>query len=255
MFRETSSDILDLINRVQDLSLNSRVHRSGNVYNMADSNPNTPSQSNPQNPPSSVPLTIVHDHVTGPKFTGQDDGLSVYTFIREAEDTIRKRQLNVDQDKINVLRERVSQDPCPARSLLFTDFFLQCKSFDEFKKALIKTFASTSKLGPISSLFTLASIFREGVKPMGIYDALMHASTTQSSFVDQFRDTDWVTDGKMSLEHVSLLLSYVHFLSLLDPAVFKKIMSSQLKPDDSLWLHAQEFFSYAKEASSVHCVL
>ena len=246
--------ITQLTKKVQELEAGKL--RSGKRYkpNMSDDDNKTPPPTQPgqSGQGSSIPpITILHDDSTGPKFTGRDnDPVSVYQFLREGEDIIRKRQLTTDQDKINVLRERVSTEQCPARNVLFTDFFLQCKNYEDFKRCMITTFASTSKLGPISALFRLAELFRENYQEKDIYEALMHASNTQSSILDQFENTDWLVNDTFSRKRVAVIISYIHFLTMVSPALFKKLQTSQLKPTDSLWLHAQEFFKFKGEQTA-----
>ncbi|KAG0714837.1 hypothetical protein GWK47_013342 [Chionoecetes opilio] len=231
----------------QQDDLNVRVHRSGSQY--ATMTPPLPGQSSPptsqQGASSSNSVTIIHDTITGPKFTGRDeDGMSVYTFLRESGDLICKRQLTNDEDKINVLREKVASDQCPARSILHSVYFLTCKNYENFRKAFVTTFATTSKLGPMSSLFRLSSVFRDRVPSHNVYDALMHASSTRAGIVDVFANSPWVdADSKMTLESVGTLISYIHFLTMLSPAAYHKFQGSQLLPTESLWEHAQEFLS------------
>ena len=229
-------------------NLQSRLHRSGASYTMTDSastSANSEKTLPIQNRDTIPSITIFQEQNNQPKFTGRPtDNISVYQFIRDAEDTIRKRALTTDEDKINVLRQNIENDDCPARNLLYSTHFLNCKNYSDFKKSLIQSFATTSKLGPISSLFRLAEIFKPSIPSTNIYNALKHSGVTFSSILDQFQDTEWVKDGKMELNKVAVIISYIHFLVMLEPNLFNKIRSdSPLQNNESIFQHAQKYFS------------
>ena len=77
----------------------------------------------------------------------------------------------------------------------------------------------------------------------------MIASTTQANIHDQFADTPWTQNGSMSLESVSVIISYLHFLTQLNTTLYEKFKTVQLKPNESLWQHAQEFLSTSSQSS------
>ena len=118
-------------------NLQSRLHRSGASYTMTDSastSANSEKTLPIQNRDTIPSITIFQEQNNQPKFTGRPtDNISVYQFIRDAEDTIRKRALTTDEDKINVLRQNIDSNDCPARNLLYSTHFLNCKNYSDFK--------------------------------------------------------------------------------------------------------------------------
>ena len=232
--------------------LQNRVHRSGLKYTtMENSASSSKSQIEHTNP---IPaITIFQEYPSQPKFTGKaSDNVSVYQYIKDCEDIIRKRNLISDEDKINVLRQNVDTVDCPARDLLYSTHFLTCKDYNEFRKSLIRSFASTSKLGPISSLFKLAEILKPAVASTNIFTALKHSGSTFSSILEQFQDTDWVDNGKMDLNTVAKIISYIHFLVLLDPILLNKIQTSApLKHNETIWSHSQQFFTFQPSTTPI----
>ena len=93
-------------------------------------------------------------------------------------------------------------------------------------------------------MFTLAEILRGANTQRGITDAMRSASTTQSSILDQFENSDWVVDGAVPLKRMAVLISYIHFLTMLSPTLFKKFQRSQLRPDETILRHGQKFLKY-----------
>lgn len=52
-------------------------------------------------------VTIIHNGPKVPRFTGEEGGVDVHTFLSNLDDVITKRRWTTDEDKINVLRDFV----------------------------------------------------------------------------------------------------------------------------------------------------
>ena len=195
-------------------------------------------------------LVVVHEDPRQPKYTGETGGMDVYTFLSLADETIAKRKITDEKEKIDVLRNLVDPNPCEARSFIMGDFIKKAQSYEEVRNLCINIFSNQSKLGAVSSLFKLADAARNRRKPSQTHDAVRLASNVMNDCLLQFEPSPWNKGGSVPLPDVIKLFGYIRFLIEVPDDVYKRLKETDgLTPDKTITEYAAPFWSQSGSSS------
>lgn len=224
------------------LQLRTRVIKKENTdQTMAQADP----------PPSATrhQVEVISDDSRLPKFTGEKGSIDVHTWLRQVDDAITKRRLTTDEEKINVLRERVDPGPCYARYFLDGDVFQHATNYQDLRAKCINLFGARSKLGPVSAILKLTDSLRPGIPKMLQREAISFSGPIFSDFLLHFKDSRWTDEnGKMKLEDVARLVSYIAFMSKVNNKVYSRLAEEEpIEPGQALLDYLTPYLHLDKE--------
>lgn len=247
MFKK-DRDLLEALSKRMAVSHQGQIaHSAGANYILVRDGPRAPnpaimtSKETADAAPTSV--IIIHDDTKVPRFTGEEGGSDVHTFLCNVDVAITKRRLTTDEGKIKVLKDLVDPSDCVARSIIMSDYFKKTKSFSSLRKQIISVFTARSKLGPVSVLFKMAEDLRNGWEKIPVHSAVRHSSVIVSDAVLQFSSSEWETEhDAVTIDNLGLILGYLDFLLRVSDKIFEKLKEDEgLKPDSSILEHATPY--------------
>ena len=196
--------------------------------NMAQS-PITPASSTPTATP-----TLFHESVNIPNFTGAGPE-TVHHFIQRINEECIRRSATSDSQKLSVLKSRISCDiSSHAGQMLRSGKFEEIEDYQTYVTELRNHFQGHSKLGVEHQLITASRRIKQTTytDPYGSENA---ATALSASMLDRLKDSEWVTDGMMTLKDVRLLMGYLMYTGFLDQDCLKIASEIPFSKTDNLF--------------------
>ncbi|XP_076048273.1 uncharacterized protein LOC143029500 [Oratosquilla oratoria] len=183
-------------------------------------------------------VTLIKDESTLPLFNGKN--IPVHNFLTEVDAEIARRGATDDKTKISILTSRIDKHGTLAGFIIHADAFIEINTYAEFVDEFKKAFDIFEPLGAFSTIYSVGKELNH--PPYQHKDQSVSVATSvKTKLREDLVNSQWVTNGMMSVEYVVSMVAYLVFISKLHPETLRRVGTSAFKPDVKLSRFARQF--------------